>query len=253
MVCKNTWVTVALMACLLVVGFAGTTLLLAQDKEPEKTAPPRVDRPGPAGEGPAAERAIKIVALRHQPAQAAARTLHELQPPRGRNETREAVAPALIIVVNEPANAIVLAGPPEVVERLTDVLMQLDEMTAARIQTEKERRRDQAARDRDMPLPEFHNRQRGEMPGYFGPPQGRLPGRMGPGQWPQNPMMNRQGPRGGQVMPQGPHGKRPFRGPEAMPWMGQRGHAPPFDRPEDRDRDRDRTERRKAAPEEVPE
>jgi hypothetical protein len=231
---------VALMACLLAVGFTGTTLLLAQDKEPDKASPPRVGRPGPAdnaagaiGDGPAVERTVKVVALRHQPAEAAARTLRELQPLRPRDEAR-AATPVLTIAVNEPANAIVLAGPPPLVERMVDVLAQLDEMTAARIQIEKERRQDQAAdRGRDLPQPEWRNRQRGEMPGAVGPLQGRGPDRMGRGRQPQNPMMERQGPRG-PMAPQGLDGDRQFRYRDAQPQMRQRGDTPPLDRPDQR-------------------
>lgn len=222
---KTTWVVAALLACLLLTGFAGATLLLAQDKDRDgRDASPRAERPETDGRAQAEKKAarddddandddheeedfaIKVVPLKHQPAMAAMQTLRELLHEKAMEDARENLA----LSANEPANAIVLAGAPEAVGRLTDVLVQLDKMAGERREMERQRQ-PQLGGDRGRDVPP------GPMnPAPMGPQglQNRPP--MGP-----QGLMDRRPAEPREMMERMERQRR-----EMMPGMGMRGMGP---------------------------
>lgn len=95
---------------------------------------------------------IRVIMIRNQPVGHAMHTLERLLD----HEMLEEVRAHLATAENEPANAVVLVGPPDLVGRLADMLQELDGLTAERREIEQERMREM--------------RERGEGP--LGPPMG---------------------------------------------------------------------------------
>lgn len=120
---------------LLLVVALGVMVATAEARE-DKAAD--VERP----DGPA----VEAVALEYQPVHAAMGTIEQLLDQDLFDDVRENLA----LAVNEPANAIVLVGPPEVVERLSGLLHDLDKMADQRREMDRERGKEQLEHLREM-------------------------------------------------------------------------------------------------------
>jgi hypothetical protein len=128
---RVTWVVALLLVAALGVMVATVE---ARDRDDDAKAKHR--------DGPA----IEAVALHHQRVHAAMETIEQLLD----QELFEDARANLALAVNEPANAIVMVGPPELVKRLSGLLRELDEMAEERQKIDRKRGAGQIEHMRQM-------------------------------------------------------------------------------------------------------
>ena len=153
-----------------------------RDSDRPRLRRPQLRRPEPKRPGPPPK--VVVFPLRHIPAQSIMEVMEQL----ARAEPAREIIKQVPFAVNEPANALVVVGPPEVVEFFEQLVAGLDKPSEFH---ERMRDREMEERHRDLELKtemkrremelkaEMHARMSGPRPPQVGPGRPERPGRPG--------------------------------------------------------------------------